>query len=96
MTITKKNDSGNLCLDIEGRLDSTTSDAFEKVIADITDDIKTLTINMEKVDFISSRGIRIIVSIYKKMSGREMNIINANAAVKEVFHLSGLTKIFNI
>ena len=96
MTITKIIENNNLKLDINGRLDSTTSGEFEKVLEDITDDVASLTINMEKVDYISSKGLRIIVTIYKKMAGKPMEIINANSAVKEVFHLSGLTKIFNL
>ncbi len=96
MTITKILENNNLKLNIDGRLDSTTSGDFEKILEDITDDIASLIINMENVDYISSKGLRIVVTIYKKMAGRPMEIINANSAVKEVFHLSGLTKIFNL
>lgn len=97
MNVNVSNTDGNLVLKPEGRLDSFTAGDFEEVInKELNEDVKSLTIDLEKVDFVSSKGIRVLVSTYKNMNGREMKIEGANNSIKEVLKLSGLAKIFNI
>lgn len=77
-----------------GRLDSTVSGEFEKVLEEnLTEDVEKLVIDLKEVDFISSKGLRAVVAAYKKLNGREMEVIGANASVREVFQLSGLMKV---
>lgn len=97
MTINKTINGTELTITISGRLDSATSgDFMEFLEKNFTADFQKLTLDFADVDFISSKGLRVLISTYKNLNGRQMEIINANTAVKEVFRLSALTSIFNI
>lgn len=97
MTINKTKENGVLTIAPVGRLDSSTSDEFSTAYKEnISDDVEKLIIDLADVDFISSKGLRIFVSIYKELSGKPLEIINANTSVKEIFRLSGLLKIFDV
>lgn len=80
-----------------GRLDSMTSKDFSDCIEEnFTGDIKKLVIDFADVDFISSKGLRVIVTTYKNLEGRKMVICGANPAVLEVFKFSGLLKVIEV
>ena len=91
------NRDGVVTISPNGRIDSATSGEFSSFIGEnFKEESKKLILNFENVDFISSVGLRIIVSVYKNLCGREMQIINANTAVEEVFRLSGIMKIISV
>ena len=80
-----------------GRIDSNTSDGLDLFLKNnFTDNITELVLDFANVDFISSMGLRVLISVYKSLNGKNMRIINANSSVREVFALSGLLKIFNL
>ena len=79
----------------EGRLDSASSGEFKTAVyQNLPASARRLVFDFEKVDFISSMGIRIIVGLYKEFSGLKIVIVNANPSVREVFRLSGLNRFF--
>ncbi len=95
MQINKTRTDDVLTVVLEGRLDSTTAGEFDESMTDeITESTKMLILDLAGVDYISSKGIRVIVSLYKKMGARPIELHNANTAVQEVFKLSGLTRYF--
>lgn len=97
MTITHKKNGDKLTIAISGRLDSTTSGEFTDFLEhNFTPDIQDLTLDFAEVDFISSKGLRVLVTLYKGLNGKQLRIINTNTSVKEVFRLSSLLTIFNI
>lgn len=97
MVINSTDEGKVLTVAPEGRLDSTTSGEFHEYLNEnFTMDFEKLIIDFADVDFISSKGLRVIVSVFKELNGREMEIINANTAVEEVFRVSGLAKTFNV
>ncbi len=97
MIINKIKNGEALTVSISGSLDSATSGEFmEFMEQNFTSDIQKLTLDFAEVDFISSKGLRVLVSVYKSLNGREMSVINANTSVKEVFRLSSLLTVFNI
>lgn len=80
-----------------GRLDSNTSGDFETVLNEnFTEDCEKLIIDFTNVDFISSKGLRVIVSVYKALNNRKLEMVGANASVLEVFRLSGLLKVMDV
>lgn len=80
-----------------GRLDSVTSKDFSDCIEEkFTGDIEKLVIDFTEVDFISSKGLRVIVTTYKNLGERKMVICGANPAVMEVFKFSGLLKVIDV
>lgn len=95
MTIESKKEDGKLNLKLTGTLDSLGSPDLEaKLAEELTDDVKELILNFAGVDYISSRGLRVLVSTHRKMQGRPMHLENVNDNVKEVLRLSGLLKVF--
>ena len=97
MTINQFKNGNNLTVIPGERLDSATSGEFQDFLTEnFTADVEKLTLDFSQVDFISSKGLRVLVSTYKGLEGRKMEIINANASVKEVLRLSGLLKIFDV
>ena len=59
MTINKTQNGSTLTLSLEGRLDTVTSPELEKVISYSIEGVKELIIDLEKLDYISSAGLRI-------------------------------------
>ena len=86
-----------LTVKLEGRLDSATSGEFSDFIEEhFVGDINDLMLDFADVDFISSKGLRVLVTIFKNLGNRKMEIINANSSVVDVLRVSGLLKIFTL
>ena len=80
-----------------GHVDSITSEEFAACVQEnFTQDIEKLTLDFSQVDFISSKGLRVIISIYKSLDGRQLELVGTNASVKEVFRVSGLLKVLDV
>ena len=97
MTINVERDFELVTLEITGRLDTTTAPNLETVINELSEDTKELVFNMAEVEYISSAGIRVLLSAYKKMnqSGGIMRIEKANEMVREVFEMTGLLEMLD-
>lgn len=97
MTIDVERDFELVTLGITGRLDTTTAPNLEAVINEISEDTKELIFNMAELEYISSAGIRVLLSAYKKInqSGGIMRIEKANDIVREVFEMTGLLEMLN-
>lgn len=97
MIISKTFKDGILTVIPDGRLDSATGDEFSEFINEnLTAEVNELVFDFSAVDFISSKGLRILVSTYKNLNGRKMGIVNCNTSVKEVFRISGFLKTFDV
>lgn len=95
-------DSGNLQVSIEDRLDTATSPEFQNELNSVTggslNSIHTFVLDFEKLDYISSAGLRVILKIYKEMTanGGKFIIKNVRDEVKSVFEVIGFNQIFTI
>ncbi len=97
MTITKKQDGTALEIAVEGRLDTLTSPELENEIKTCLDGADRLTMNCEKLDYISSAGLRVLLSAHKIMSDKGgMRLINVNEIVREVLEVTGFADILTI
>ena len=92
MQINKKQEGSKLVLAPIGRIDTITSPELEAAIA--YDGVDELVFDLSQVDYISSAGLRVLLSSQKKMAGKAMKIVNAKPAVKEVFDITGFSDIF--
>ena len=92
MQINKNQDGAKLTLAPIGRVDTITSPELEAAI--VLDGIEELVFDLSRVDYISSAGLRVLLSAQKKMAGKSMKIANAKPAVKEVFDITGFSDIF--
>jgi anti-sigma B factor antagonist len=97
ITITKEGDISILSL--TGSLDTNTSKGAENEMNKLIEEGRTkLLIDLSNLDYISSSGLRILLSTSKKLKpiGGEMRISGLNETVNEVFEISGFTMIFNV
>lgn len=87
----------NDCLEIalEGRLDTTTAPELDSFLNASYDDIKSLAIDCEKLAYISSAGLRVLLTAHKKLKG-DLKLTNVCELVMEVFELTGFADILVI
>ena len=91
-----KNDD-TITFKLEGRLDTTTSPDFESKINEEVTNIKTLILDLKNLKYISSSGLRVLLSAQKKMNKLgKMKLINVNEMVMEVFEMTGFSNILII
>ena len=96
MNVVKKLDGDKFELKVEGRLDTTTAPELDEEIKAAIDDVKELVFDFGKLEYISSAGLRVILSAQKIMNGQgEMQIINACELVRSVFVITGMDKLVN-
>lgn len=97
MDINKVKDGSCLRIDVIGRLDTLTAPQLDKEIEAEINGVETLILNMEKLEYISSAGLRVVLSAHKKMMKQgELIIKNLNEDVTEVFEITGFADIMNI
>lgn len=97
MTINGNLENKVLTIAPVGRLDSSTSSEFgEYVEKNLTDEVSKLIFDFKGVDFLSSKGLRILVLAYKTLDGRPMEITGCNDAVREILRLSDFLTLFNV
>ena len=92
MQINKNQEGNKRTLAPIGRVDTITSPELEAAV--VLDGIEELVFDLAQVDYISSAGLRVLLSSQKKMAGKSMKIVNAKPAVKEVFDITGFSDIF--
>ncbi len=97
MTITKKQNGNALEITLEGRLDTMTSPELEAELKGSLDAADSLCLDFSKLDYISSAGLRVLLSAHKAMSGKGgMKVKNVNEVVREVFDVTGFADILTI
>ena len=97
MTIEIKKEKEELIMEITGRLDTTTAPALEKTINENLDGIKNLVLDLKNLEYLSSAGLRVLLSAQKKMQKiGAMKIINVCELVMEVFEMTGFADILTI
>jgi len=97
MTINKQQNGSVLTIAVQGRLDTTTAPDLEKEIKKGLEGVTELIMDFEKLDYISSAGLRVLLSAQKAMSKQgSMKVIHVNDLVMEVFEVTGFTDILTI
>ena len=89
---------GTLYLAPTGRLDTVASSELIEKLKEVETAGVDIDVDLAGVAYISSAGLRLLVSLQKKAaaSGKTMVIRNPNAVVKEVFRVSGFNKTFTV
>lgn len=97
MEITKKLAGKTVTLALVGRLDTTTSPTLEAALSEVYDTADSLVFDMAELDYISSAGLRVILTAQKTMNKKgEMKLVNVKDTVLEVFEITGFTEILTI
>ena len=97
MNIVKNQKNDTLTIALEGRMDITTAPDLEKEIKDSLDGVTELVFDLEKLTYISSAGLRVLLLAQKKLNKQgSMKVIHVNEAVMEVFVTMGFADILTI
>lgn len=97
MTIGKNRTGTALTLTPEGRLDTVTAPEFEAAIAENAEGVTELSLDLAKLDYISSAGLRVLLSAQKRMSAAgKMTVKNVNETIAEIFEITGFSDILTV
>ena len=97
MNISTKKEGGILEIALEGRLDTMTAPELEAELNSTLQDADSLVLDFSKLEYISSAGLRVLLSAHKAMSGKGgMKVTNVNEIVREVFEVTGFADILTI
>ena len=97
MTIEIKRNAEEATIELVGRLDTTTAPALDKTINEDVADAKNLVLDLKGLEYISSAGLRVLLSAQKKMQKiGSMKVINVCEEVMAVFEMTGFADILTI
>lgn len=97
MTITKQENGAELTLSLEGRLDTSTASLLDAELKESVGDKTALILDLKKLEYISSAGLRVLLSAQKIMNKQgSMTVMNVNESVMDVFEITGFSDILNI
>lgn len=97
LSINKTIENNHAILALEGRLDTVTAPELEKVITGLPSKIETLVLNFAALEYISSAGLRVLLSAQKCMAQKGgMRVANVSPAITEIFDVTGFSSILTI
>ena len=94
MDLIKRGNEGELKM--EGYIDATNADEVEKVLVDVAGRFDTLILDMEKLEYVSSAGLRAFKRVYMELrrKGGSFCAKNVDKAIMEVLEVTGFTRLF--
>lgn len=97
MKIMKTANGENLSINLEGRLDTITSPYLEAELKASLNGVTKLELDFSKLEYLSSAGLRVILSAQKLMNKQgKMIVKNVNSIIMEVFEVTGFVDILTI
>ena len=97
MTVKKTKNGTELIAEVEGRIDTVTAPDFEASVKADLGGVSELVIDFANVSYISSAGLRVLLSLQKLMNNQgNMAVKNVNETVNEIFSVTGFSEILNI
>jgi len=97
MEIKKTLEGEKLTVAISGRLDTTTAPELEEALKESMDGISELVIDFTETEYISSAGLRVLLSAEKTMNKQgSMIVTGVNDVIMEIFEVTGFVDILDI
>ena len=97
LNICKKAEKEAVFITLEGRLDTTTAPDLEKELKSSLEGVTSLTLDLEKLEYISSAGLRVLIAAQKTMNQQgEMKVVHVCETIMEVFEVTGFSDILII
>lgn len=98
LNIVKKQEGDVLNVKMEGRLDTNTSPEFQREVEPLLDGISELALDFEKVDYISSAGLRVLLTFEQELEeqNKKMVLCHVNDIIRDVFDVTGFLEILTI
>ena len=97
MQINLIEENNRIVMELDGKLDSSTFSLLEKEIDKMNVEGKTVCLDLKKLEYISSAGLRVILKL-KKIMDRvgKLEVMNSNELVLEVFEITGFAAVFGL
>lgn len=97
MTISKHRIDNTLTIELEGRLDTTSYNELEEVLRDNLSGVTDLVFNLEKLEYLSSAGLRVLLYAQKTMNDQgRMVIKNTTPLVRSIFEITGMNSVMTL
>lgn len=97
LNIKKEIEEGKAVFTLEGRLDTVTTPELESELKESLPGITDLTLDFEKLEYISSAGLRVLLSAQKIMNNQgEMRVANVNEVIMEILEVTGFIDILTV
>ena len=97
LNINKTTENGKTVFSLEGRLDTITAPALETAIKEALPGMTELTLDLGKLEYMSSAGLRVLLSAQKAMTKQgEMKVVRVNETIMEIFEVTGFSEILTI
>ncbi len=97
MNMEKKQEGNALTIKVSGRLDTVTSPQLDEELKASIDGVEKLVMDLSDLEYISSAGLRVLLSAQKTMSKQgEMEVTGVNDVVMEIFEVTGFSEILTI
>ena len=97
MTINKINDDAALTIELAGRLDTVSAPQLEAELKKSISGIETLVFDFEKLEYLSSAGLRVLLASQKVMNRQgKMIIKNVNSTIMDIFEVTGFSDILTV
>lgn len=97
LNINKETNGNNLTIILDGRLDTTSAPSLEEELKSSLEGVTDLVFNIKDLQYISSAGLRVLLSAQKIMNKQgSMVIRGANEDINEIFEVTGFSDILTI
>ena len=97
MTVNKNLNGSKLVAAVEGKVDTVTAPDLEKALKESIAGVTELVLDFSKLDYISSAGLRVLLSMQKIMNKQgTMTVKNVNETINEIFEVTGFSDILTI
>ena len=97
LSINKTINNGTAVFALKGRLDTTTAPELDQELKSSLNGVTALTFDIKELDYISSAGLRVLLSAQKTMNKQgRMTVCNTNETVMEIFEVTGFSDILTI
>ena len=97
LKVEKNVTGGKATVSLEGRLDTVTAPELEAELKDVLENASSMTLDFEKLEYISSAGLRVLLAMQKILGKKNgMKVIHVNETVMEVFEVTGFSDILTI
>lgn len=99
LNTTKKMENDELFIELEGRLDTLSSPGFDRELEAELPNVKGLTLDFEKLEYISSAGLRTILAAQQYMEEhgyRDVKVVHMNEMIRDIFDMTGFFDIVNV
>lgn len=97
LKINQTRNEKKVTVELEGRLDTNTAPELEAAFGEILEGVESLVLDFEKLEYVSSAGLRVLLSAQKTMAKQgEMKLVHVNETIGEIFEVTGFCDILTI